>query len=244
MGEWSIGLGLEHTRTFVLLRIRDLFPPNQEISTQDRIFLNLHRMRPFTSLLLIYGGCSSSPQRSPTSQLPANPIEPVGQWIWGKLVNGFVYNAPRAFGGGNSGAAGLPTTGEVLATDDRFSTLLAAITTAFPNGTNLEPPFTVFAPTNSAFAKLAEGSVDKLLEDPESLRDVLLRHIVAGKAVRIPAGSENLDSAGGGSISTSRSLDDIYSESVSVRTGSGTALVKQFDILTSDGVIHAIDTVI
>ena len=28
----------------------------------------------------------------------------VGQWIWGKLVNGFVYNAPRAFGGGNSGA--------------------------------------------------------------------------------------------------------------------------------------------
>ena len=44
------------------------------------------------------------------------------------------------------------------------STLLAAITIAFPNGTNLEPPFTVFAPTNSAFAKLPEGSVDKLLE--------------------------------------------------------------------------------
>ena len=102
-----------------------------------------------------------------------------------------------------SPATGLPTTGEVLATDDRFSTLLAAITVAFPNGTNLEPPFTVFAPTNSAFAKLPEGSVDKLLEvkyrndlqvnqisrpsvffqDPESLRDVLLRHIVAGKAV-------------------------------------------------------------
>merc|ERR1712088_352634 len=215
------------TRPIVLLRIRDYSPPSQKISTQDRKFLVLHRMRPFTSLLLIYGGCSSSPQRNPTSQLPANPIEPVGQWIWGKLVNGFVYNAPRAFGRGNSGAAGLPTTGEVLATDDRFSTLLAAITTAFPNGTNLEPPFTVFAPTNAAFAKLPEGSVEKLLEDPESLRDVLLRHIVAGKAVRIGAGSENHDTAGGGSISTSRSLDDIYSESVSVRTGSGTALVKQ-----------------
>jgi len=200
-------------------------------------------MRPFTSLLLIYGGCSCTPQRTPKSQLPANPIEPVGQWVWGKLVNGFVYNAPRAFGGGN-GLTGLPTTGEVLSTDNRFSTLLAAITVAFPNGTNLEPPFTVFAPTNSAFEKLPEGSVAKLLEDPESLRNVLLRHIVAGQAVRIPAGSENLDTAGGGSISTSRSLDDIYSESVSVRTGSGTALVKQFDILTSDGVIHAIDTVI
>merc|ERR1712088_1001500 len=110
-----------HTRTLCafVLRIRDYSPPSQEISTQDQKFLVLHRMRPFTSLLLIYGGCSSSPQRSPTSQLPANPIEPVGQWIWGKLVNGFVYNAPRAFGVGNSGAAaGLPTTGEVLATDD------------------------------------------------------------------------------------------------------------------------------
>jgi len=201
-------------------------------------------MRPFTSLLLIYGGCTCAPQRTPKSQLPANPIEPVGQWVWGKLVNGFVYNAPRAFGGAGNGVAGLPTTGEVLATDDRFSTLLAAITVAFPNGTNLEPPFTVFAPTNSAFAKLPEGSVDKLLEDPESLRDVLLRHIVAGKAVRIPAGSENLDSAGGGSLSTSRSLDDIYSESVAVKSGSGTGLVKEFDIQTSDGVIHAIDTVI
>ena len=70
-------------------------------------------------------------------------------------------------------------------------------------------------------------------QDPESLRDVLLRHIVAGKAVRfrlesfdyplqklsknspkwkvrIGAGSENHDTAGGGSIGTSRSLDDIY----------------------------------
>merc|ERR1711990_901766 len=100
------------TRPIVLLRIRDYSPPSQEISTQDRKFLVLHRMRPFTSLLLIYGGCSSSPQRSPTSQLPANPIEPVGQWIWGKLVNGFVYNAPRAFGGEGNGVSGLPTTGE------------------------------------------------------------------------------------------------------------------------------------
>ena len=83
--------------------------------------------------------------------------------------------------------------------------------------------------------------------------------------MRIGAGSENHDTAGGGSIGTSRSLDDIYrfwkshlaivwlyqfsnllfpSESVTVKSGSGTALVKQFDIQTSDGVIHAIDTVI
>jgi uncharacterized surface protein with fasciclin (FAS1) repeats len=140
--------------------------------------------------------------------------------------------------------AGLPTTGQVLATDPRFATLLAAITTAFPNGTDLEPPFTVFAPTNSAFAKLPEGSVEKLLSDAAALRTVLLRHLVAGRAVRIPAGADTLETAGGGTIATARSLDDIYSESVAVRTGSGTAKVKEFDILTSDGVIHAIDTVI
>ena len=84
----------------------------------------------------------------------------------------------------------------------------------------------------------------KLLADPVALQTVLLRHLVAGRVVRIPAGEERLESVGGGGITTSRSLDDIYSESVSVRTGSGTAVVRQFDIETTDGVIHAIDTVV
>ena len=34
------------------------------------------------------------------SRLPTNPIEPVGQWVWGKLVNGFVYRARSSYGGG------------------------------------------------------------------------------------------------------------------------------------------------
>ena len=67
---------------------------------------------------------------------------------------------------------------------------------------------------------------------------------MAGQAVRIPAGDSSLESVGGDSIDIQRDLNDIFSENVRVTTGSGAAKVVQFDILTSDGVIHAIDTVI
>ena len=142
------------------------------------------------------------------------------------------------------GSEKLPTTGEVLATDERFSTLLAALGVAFPNGTGLEAPFTVFAPTNSAFEKIDPGTLSGLLADTDALTAVLLRHVVAGQAVRVPAGDSSLESVGGDSIDIKRDLNDIFSENVRVTTGSGAAKVVQFDILTSDGVIHAIDTVI
>ena len=138
----------------------------------------------------------------------------------------------------------LPTTGEVLATDERFSTLLTALGIAFPDSTGLDPPFTVFAPTNAAFSKLDPEVLAGLLEDIPALTTVLLRHVVAEQAVRIPAGDSTLESVGGDSISIRRDLDDIFSENVQVSTTSGTAKVVQFDIITSDGVIHAIDTVI
>ena len=63
----------------------------------------------------------------------------------------------------------LPTTGQVLATDKRFSTLLLALETAFGNETSLEPPFTVFAPTVKAFNKLDNSSLTSLLQNPDDL---------------------------------------------------------------------------
>ena len=142
------------------------------------------------------------------------------------------------------GSEDLPTTGEVLSTDQRFSTLLTALETAFPDGTGLEAPFTVFAPTNSAFAKVDEDTLLELLEDTEALQQVLLRHVVAGQAVRIPAGDTTIQAVLGDNININRDIDDIFSENVRVSTDNGDARVVQFDILTSDGVIHAIDTVI
>ena len=79
---------------------------------------------------------------------------------------------PRARTGtdnGRSAGSSLPTTGQVLATDKRFATLLLALETAFGNETSLEPPFTVFAPTVQAFNKLEPETLSGLLEDPDSL---------------------------------------------------------------------------
>ena len=68
--------------------------------------------------------------------------------------------------------------------------------------------------------------------------------MVLEQAVRIPAGDTSLTSASGDTIRVTRDINDIFSESVGVSTGSGRARVTELDILTRDGVIHAIDTVI
>jgi len=136
---------------------------------------------------------------------------------------------------------------ETLAADDRFSTLVAALAVAFdanPDLLNGTSPLTVFAPTNAAFAKVDNATLTGLLADPAALTAVLARHLVANKAVRIPDGTTTLETLGGGSLTVTRSLDDIYSESVTVRSSQGTAKIVDLDIQASDGVIHAIDTVI
>ena len=89
-----------------------------------------------------------------------------------------------------------------------------------------------------------EDTLLELLEDTEALQQVLLRHVVAGQAVRIPAGETTIQAVSGDNININRDIDDIFSENVRVSNGNGDAKVVQFDILTSDGVIHAIDTVI
>ena len=68
------------------------------------------------------------------------------------------------------GSASLPTTGELLATDPRFSTLLVALSAAFGEETGLVAPFTVFAPTNAAFAKIDNATLTGLLADTDALQ--------------------------------------------------------------------------
>merc|ERR1711899_15600 len=138
---------------------------------------------------------------------------------------------------------------EPLAADDRFTTLVAALAAAFDdrptadvlNGTSL---LTLFAPTNSAFAKVGNETLDGLLKDPDALSGVLQRHLVANKAVRIPDGTTTLETLDGGSLTIQRTIDDIFSEGVTVRSSQATAKIVQLDIQASDGVIHAIDTVL
>merc|ERR1712106_1125876 len=78
---------------------------------------------------------------------------------------------------------------ETLIGDDQFSTLVAAVKIAFEDPAAVlasVAPLTLFAPTNDVFAAVPEDTLNGLLADPEALRTVLLRHIVANNVVGLP----------------------------------------------------------
>ena len=100
-----------------------------------------------------------------------------------------------------------------------------------------EGPYTVFAPTDEAFAALPEGTLDGLLADPEALKQILLYHVVAGKVTSDQVvGLTSADSVAGPAIA------------IAVEDGTvvlnDSAKVVTTDIETSNGVIHVIDAVI
>lgn len=121
-----------------------------------------------------------------------------------------------------------------------FNTLVTAVQTAgLVDALKSEGPFTVFAPTDDAFAKLPAGTVEDLLkpENREKLQAILTYHVVPAKVMAA-------DVADGASAAT---LLDGNSLSFSIDDGKvmiGDAQVVQTDIQTSNGVIHVIDSVL
>jgi uncharacterized surface protein with fasciclin (FAS1) repeats len=118
-----------------------------------------------------------------------------------------------------------------------FKTLLAAAQAAGLAETLAGVgPYTVFAPTDEAFAKLPEGTLESLLADKEQLSQILLYHVVPGnlKAAEVVTNS-SLKSAQGADITLT-----VNGSSVMVNN----ANVVATDIEASNGVIHVIDTVI
>jgi transforming growth factor-beta-induced protein len=121
----------------------------------------------------------------------------------------------------------------------KFTTLVAAVKAAGLVDTLKGPgPFTVFAPTDEAFAKLPAGTLDSLLkpENKAKLQSILTYHVVAGKVMA--ADVVKLTSA-----------KTVEGQSVSIKTMNGgvmvdNAHVTKTDIVTSNGVIHVIDSVI
>merc|ERR1712117_89892 len=130
---------------------------------------------------------------------------------------------------------------ELVSTNPKFSTLLAAVKAAGLVDTLAgEGPFTVFAPTNTAFEKVPEEALNGLLADKEALKKVLLRHVVPGSALQgknIPPGSTTLKTASGEEITATR---DNF---IQLNSSAGSAYVVLFDVLASNGVVHAVDTV-
>lgn len=123
-----------------------------------------------------------------------------------------------------------------------FKTLAAALGAADLVATlKGDGPFTVFAPTDEAFAKLPAGTVESLLkpENKEKLKEILLLHVVPGNVLASDVVKlTEAKSAGGKTLKISTD------GGVKVGTSTGLSNVVKTDIKTKNGVIHVIDNVI
>lgn len=118
-----------------------------------------------------------------------------------------------------------------------FNTLAKALTvTGLDQALAGEGPFTVFAPTDQAFSKLPEGTLESLLANPEKLAEILKYHVVSGKkmATEVLAGTD-LATLQGGQLSASQKDGKAFINA---------AAITATDIKSSNGVIHVIDSVL
>lgn len=118
-----------------------------------------------------------------------------------------------------------------------FKTLATALTEAGLIETlQGKGPFTVFAPTDDAFAKLPKGTVEGLLKDKEALKKVLLYHVVSGQVMS----NDVVKLSDATTVEGSKVKIKVKDGSVMIND----AKVTKADVKTSNGVIHIIDTVI
>jgi uncharacterized surface protein with fasciclin (FAS1) repeats len=130
---------------------------------------------------------------------------------------------------------------EIAAGNKDFSTLVAAVQAAgLVETLSGKGPFTVFAPTNDAFAKLPKGTVEELLkpENKEKLTAILTYHVLAGKVMAADA-----IAADGKMVKT------VQGSEIAIKVKDGkvminSATVTAADVVGSNGVIHVIDTVL
>jgi uncharacterized surface protein with fasciclin (FAS1) repeats len=119
----------------------------------------------------------------------------------------------------------------------QFKTLVTAVKAAgLVDTLKSAGPFTVFAPTDEAFAKLPAGTVESLLANPEKLKQVLLYHVVAGKVMAAD-------------VVKIKSAKTVQGSSATVKVKGSSVMIDnanviKTDIVTDNGVIHVIDTVI
>lgn len=148
-------------------------------------------------------------------------------------------------------ATGPGTVVEVAQADEGFSTLVSAVTAAGLGETlSGEGPFTVFAPTNDAFAKIDAATLTELTtNDTETLGSILTYHVVPGSvdAATLTAAIEEAGDAGytittvNGATLTAAIVDGAV---VLTDAAGGTATVTATDVAASNGLIHVIDTVL
>jgi uncharacterized surface protein with fasciclin (FAS1) repeats len=127
---------------------------------------------------------------------------------------------------------------DIAAGNPDFSTLVAALKAAgLVETLSGEGPFTVFAPTNEAFAKLPEGKVSSLLADIPALKNILTYHVVSGKVMA----SDVVGLKSAATVQGTEVNINVVDGSVKLNDS---ATVTATDIEASNGVVHVIDTVL
>ncbi len=117
-----------------------------------------------------------------------------------------------------------------------FKTLAAALEAAgLVDTLKGKGPFTVFAPTDEAFAKLPAGTIEALLKDKAKLTKILTYHVVAGEVMSKDVKSGMVKTIEGSSITVKKDSSGVMVDN---------AKVVGADVIASNGVIHVIDTVI
>jgi uncharacterized surface protein with fasciclin (FAS1) repeats len=118
----------------------------------------------------------------------------------------------------------------------QFNTLVKAVKAAgLADTLKGDGPFTVFAPTDAAFAKLPAGTLEALLNDQDKLAQILTYHVVPGKVMSSDVTTGAVPTVQGQSL-------NVVVERGSVKVNE--ARVVTADVLASNGVIHVIDTVV
>ena len=154
------------------------------------------------------------------------------------LISAFMFVGMPAFAGSHGGGKMDDKKMDIVDTAVKagsFNTLAVALTAADLVATlKGKGPFTVFAPTDAAFAKIPKADLDALLKDKAKLTAVLTYHVVAGKvmAADVKAGK----------------VKTVQGSEITISTMSGVSVdnakVIKTDIMASNGVIHVIDSVI
>jgi uncharacterized surface protein with fasciclin (FAS1) repeats len=147
-------------------------------------------------------------------------------------------SAPKATPTAAPSAAPAGDIVQVATAAGSFKTLLKAATAAgLVDTLKGAGPFTVFAPTDAAFAALPAGTLDALLKDPAKLKDILLYHVVSGKVTA-------------DQVVKLTSAPTVQGKAIKIAVKDGTVYLNDTvkvvttDIPTSNGVIHVIDAVL
>jgi uncharacterized surface protein with fasciclin (FAS1) repeats len=167
---------------------------------------------------------------------------------------GATADAPATLTSG-PGCAAVPTDGEgsfegmaddpaatAASNNPQLSTLASAVEAAGLTDTlNGEGPFTIFAPSNSAFGKIPPADLEGVLADPQGvLTDVLTLHVIAGQQL---SSSDLVEAGTVDSLNGTLTIDQ-FGDRVTVDAGSGQAIVVCGDIETANATVHIIDSVL